>query len=131
MLVSSLSKSLRIHYSTLEDGVAASKMIELSLLIWILFSRLSTFTCATTAKKNVCRFVHHLQSQGYECLLFGCALYRNSVSTYHACCRIHALILFNAVLFVCGYLTEFHTVYVMVDNKDLVNHQRQNSSLPY
>ena len=35
-----LSKPLGIRYSSLEDGVvAASKMIELSLLIWILFSK--------------------------------------------------------------------------------------------
>ena len=60
-----LSKPLGIRYSSLEDGVvAASKMIELSLLIWILFSKqvLSTHLPAPlkTAKKNVCCFVHHL-----------------------------------------------------------------------
>ena len=31
----------------------------------------------------------------------------------------------------CGYLTVFHTVYVMVDNRDLANHQRKDSSLPH
>ena len=33
----------------------------------------------------------------------------------------------------CGYLVEFQTVYVyvMVDNRDLANHQRRDSSLPH
>ena len=30
-----------------------------------------------------------------------------------------------------GYLSDFHTVYVMVDNRDLANHQRQDPSLPH
>ena len=42
----------------------------------------------------------------------------------------HWELVFEHVLRQCGYLTEFHTVYVMVDNRDLANHLRQDSSLP-
>ena len=38
----------------------------------------------------------------------------------------HWELVFEHVLRQCGYLTEFHTVYVMVDNRDLANHQRQS-----
>ena len=31
----------------------------------------------------------------------------------------------------CGYLLEFHTVYVMVDNRNLAKHKRQDPSLPH
>ena len=43
----------------------------------------------------------------------------------------HWELVFEHVLWQCGYLAEFHTVYVMVDNRDLANHQRQDSSLPH
>ena len=43
----------------------------------------------------------------------------------------HWELVFEHVLRQCGYLAEFHTVYVMVDNRDLANHQRQDSSLPH
>ena len=43
----------------------------------------------------------------------------------------HWELIFEHVLRQCGYLTNFHTVYVIVDNRDLVNHQRQDSSLPH
>eukprot|EP00434_Breviolum_minutum_P037054 symbB.v1.2.032844.t1/scaffold3995.1/size82977/8 len=41
--------------------------------------------------------------------------------------RPHWELVFEHVLRQCGYLTEFHTVY----NRDLANHQRQDSSLPH
>ena len=31
----------------------------------------------------------------------------------------------------CGHLLEFHTVYVMVDNRNLAEHKRQDPSLPH
>ena len=31
----------------------------------------------------------------------------------------------------CGYLVDFHTVYVMVDNRELANHKRRDPSLPH
>ena len=43
----------------------------------------------------------------------------------------HWELIFEHVLRQCGYLVEFHTVYVMVDNRDLANHQRQDSSLSH
>ena len=43
----------------------------------------------------------------------------------------HWELVFEHVLRQCGYLAEFHTVYVMVDNRDLANHQRQDPSLPH
>ena len=45
--------------------------------------------------------------------------------------RPHWELIFEHVLRHCGYLIEFHTVYVMVDNRDLANHKRQDSSLPH
>ena len=45
--------------------------------------------------------------------------------------RPHWEVIFEHVLRQCGYLTDFHTVYVMVDNRDLANHQRQDPSLPH
>ena len=45
--------------------------------------------------------------------------------------RPHWELIFEHVLRQCGYLSDFHTVYVMVDNRDLANHQRQDPSLPY
>ena len=45
--------------------------------------------------------------------------------------RPHWELIFEHVLRQCGYLTDFHTVYVMVDNRDLANHQRQDPSLPH
>ena len=43
----------------------------------------------------------------------------------------HWELIFEHVLRQCGYLTDFHTVYVMVDNRDLANHRRKDSSLPH
>ena len=43
----------------------------------------------------------------------------------------HWELIFEYVLRQCGYLVEFHTVYVMVDNRDLANHKRQDPSLPH
>ena len=43
----------------------------------------------------------------------------------------HWELIFEHILRQCGYLVEFHTVYVMVDNRDLANHKRQDSSLPH
>ena len=43
----------------------------------------------------------------------------------------HWELIFEYVLRQCGYLVEFHTVYVMVDNRDLGNHKRQDPSLPH
>ena len=43
----------------------------------------------------------------------------------------HWELIFEHVLRQCGCLVEFHTVYVMVDNRDLANHKRQDSSLPH
>ena len=45
--------------------------------------------------------------------------------------RPHWELIFEHVLRQCGYLSDFHTVYVMVDNRDLANHQRQDPSLPH
>ena len=45
--------------------------------------------------------------------------------------RPHWELIFEHVLRQCGYLADFHTVYVMVDNRDLANHQRQDPSLPH
>ena len=43
----------------------------------------------------------------------------------------HWELIFEYVLRQCGYLVEFHTIYVMVDNRDLANHTRQDPSLPH
>ena len=43
----------------------------------------------------------------------------------------HWELIFEYVLRQCGYLVEFHTVYVMVDNRELANHKRQDPSLPH
>ena len=45
--------------------------------------------------------------------------------------RPHWELIFEHVLRQCGYLSGFHTVYVMVDNRDLANHQRQDPSFPH
>ena len=45
--------------------------------------------------------------------------------------RPHWELIFEHVLRQCGYLRDFHTFYVMVDNRDLANHQRQDPSLPH
>ena len=45
--------------------------------------------------------------------------------------RSHWELIFEHVLRQCGYLSHFHTVYVMVDNRDLANHQRQDPSLSH
>ena len=42
----------------------------------------------------------------------------------------HWELIFEYILRQCGYLVEFHTVYVMVDNRDLANYRRQDPSLP-
>ena len=42
----------------------------------------------------------------------------------------HWELIFEYILRECGYLVEFHTVYVMVDNRDLANH-KQDPSLPH
>jgi len=39
--------------------------------------------------------------------------------------------IFEYILRHCGYLLNFHTVYVMVDNRNLADHKRQDSSLPH
>ena len=43
----------------------------------------------------------------------------------------HWDLIFEHILRQCGYLVEFQTVYVMVDDRDLANHQRRDSSLPH
>ena len=43
----------------------------------------------------------------------------------------HWELIFEYILRQCGYLVEFHTVYVMVDNRNLANHKRQDPSLPH
>ena len=43
----------------------------------------------------------------------------------------HSQLIFEYVLRQCGYLVDFHTVYVMVDNRELANHKRQDPSLPH
>ena len=43
----------------------------------------------------------------------------------------HWELIFEYVLRHCGYLVEFHTVYVMVDNRELANHKRRDPSLPH
>ena len=43
----------------------------------------------------------------------------------------HWELIFEYVLRQCGYLVDFHTVYVMVDNRELANHKRQDPSLPH
>ena len=43
----------------------------------------------------------------------------------------HWELIFEYVLRQCGYLVKFHTVYVMVDNRELANHKRQDPSLPH
>ena len=45
--------------------------------------------------------------------------------------RPHWDLIFEHILRQCGYLVEFQTVYVMVDDRDLANHQRRDSSLPH
>ena len=39
--------------------------------------------------------------------------------------------IFEYILRQCGYLLKFYTVYVMVDNRNLADHKRQDSSLPH
>ena len=39
--------------------------------------------------------------------------------------------LFAYILRHCGYLLHFHTVYVMVDTRDLANHKKHDASLPH
>ena len=39
--------------------------------------------------------------------------------------------IFEYILRQCGYLLDFHTVYVMVDNRNLAEHTRQDPSLPH
>ena len=39
--------------------------------------------------------------------------------------------IFEYILRQCGYLLEFDTVYVMVDNRNLAEHKRQDPSLPH
>ena len=43
----------------------------------------------------------------------------------------HWDLIFEYVLRQRGYLVDFHTVYVMVDNRELANHKRQDPSLPH
>ena len=43
----------------------------------------------------------------------------------------HWELIFEYVLRQCGYLVDFHTVYVMVDIRELANHKRQDPSLPH
>ena len=39
--------------------------------------------------------------------------------------------IFEYILRQCGYLLEFDTVYVMVDNRNLAEHKRQDPALPH
>ena len=39
--------------------------------------------------------------------------------------------IFEYILRQCGYLLKFHTVYVMVDNRNLADHKRQDATLPH
>ena len=43
----------------------------------------------------------------------------------------HWELIFEYILQQCGYLIDFHTVYIMVDNRDLANHKRRDPSLPH
>ena len=43
----------------------------------------------------------------------------------------HWGLIFEYILRQCGYLVDFHTVYVMVDNRELANHKRRDPSLPH
>ena len=43
----------------------------------------------------------------------------------------HWELIFEYILRQCGYLVDFHTVYVMVDNRELANHKRRDPSLPH
>ena len=43
----------------------------------------------------------------------------------------HWELIFEYILRQCGYLIDFHTVYIMVDNRDLANHKRRDPSLPH
>ena len=45
--------------------------------------------------------------------------------------RPHWELIFEYVLRQCEYLLEFHTVYVMVDNRNLADHKRKDPSLPH
>ena len=45
--------------------------------------------------------------------------------------RPHWELIFEYILRQCGYLVEFHTMYVMVDNRNLADHTRQDPSLPH
>ena len=101
-----LSKLLGIRYSSLEDGVVAvSRMIGLSLLIWILFSKqvLSTHVPAPlkTAKKE---FLPLCSPPLITRVRVSCCLSVHFIDivyllTMHAAGYMHSFI-FNAVLFV-------------------------------
>ena len=39
--------------------------------------------------------------------------------------------IFEYILRQCGYLLKFHTVYAMVDNRNLADHKRQDATLPH
>ena len=43
----------------------------------------------------------------------------------------HWELIFEYILRQCGYLVDFHTVYIMVDNRELANHKRRDPSLPH
>ena len=43
----------------------------------------------------------------------------------------HWELIFEYILRQCGYLIDFHTVYIMVDNRVLANHKRRDPSLPH
>lgn len=45
--------------------------------------------------------------------------------------RPHWELIFEYILRQCDYLLEFHTVYVMVDNRNLADHKRKDPSLPH
>ena len=39
--------------------------------------------------------------------------------------------IFEYILRQCGYLLKFHTVYVLVDNRNLADHKRHDATLPH
>ena len=45
--------------------------------------------------------------------------------------HLHWKLIFEYILRQCGYLVDFHTVYIMVDNRELANHKRRDPSLPH
>ena len=100
------SKLLGIRYSSLEDGgVAVSRMIGSGRVFWFgCFSvgRFWAHTYRTTqdkgdGKKEFCRFVYYLLTQGWELFLFACAVNWHCVSTYmHYAEHMHSTLCYVA-----------------------------------